>query len=59
MNEFYENLKREAAANPIMTMAIAASLLAGASKFVEALGHYKGSAAFAKDAERRFRASKR
>lgn len=58
MNEFIDNLKREAAANPIMALAVTAGLLTAAGKFVEAVGHHKGSTAFAKDVERRIKASK-
>ena len=58
MNEFLENLKREASANPVMALAIAAGLLTAAGKFIEATGHARGSAAYAKDVERRIKASK-
>jgi hypothetical protein len=51
MNEFLENLKREASANPVMTMAVVAGLLTAAGKFVDAAGHAKGSAAYAKMVE--------
>lgn len=59
MNEFLENLKRDANANPTLTLAVAAGLLTAASRFIDAAGRYKGSAAFAKDVERRVRASKK
>ena len=36
MNEFLENLKKEAAANPLVAMGIAAALLTAAGKFVNA-----------------------
>jgi hypothetical protein len=55
MNEFLENLKREASANPTLTIGVAATLLAAAGKFIEAAGHAKGSAAYAKDVERRIK----
>jgi hypothetical protein len=48
MNEFFENLKREATANPTMTLVVVTGLLAAAGKFVDAAGHAKGSAAYAK-----------
>lgn len=48
MNEFLENLKREAVANPTMTLVVVTGLLAAAGKFVDAAGHAKGSAAYAK-----------
>lgn len=51
MNDFLENLKREATANPTMTIVAVSGLLAAASKFIEAAGHHKGSAAYAKYAK--------
>ena len=59
MNEFLENLKREAAANPIIALGVTAALLTAAGKFIEAAGHARGSAAFARDVDRRIRASKK
>ena len=59
MNEFLENLKREAAANPIVALGVTAALLTAAGKFIEAAGHAKGSAAFARDVDRRIKASKK
>lgn len=59
MNEFLENLKREAAANPTMTLAILGGLFAGAAKLIDAAGHHKGSTAYAKDVERRIKAAKK
>jgi hypothetical protein len=58
MNEFLENLKREASANPVVAIAVCAGLLTAAGKFIEAAGHAKGSAAFARDVDRRIKASK-
>jgi hypothetical protein len=55
MNEFLENLKREASENPTVALAVAAGLLTAASKFIDAAGRHKGSAAFAKDVDRRIR----
>lgn len=51
MNEFLENLKREASANPTLTIAVAAGLLTAAGKFLEASAHHKGSTAYAKYAK--------
>ena len=59
MNEFLENLKREASANPIVALGVAAALFTAAGKFIEAAGHARGSTAYAKDVERRVRASKK
>lgn len=58
MNDFIENLKREASDNPIMAMAVAAGLLTAASRLVDAVGRHKGSTAYAKDVERRIRAAR-
>lgn len=54
-NTFLDNLKREAEANPTLTMGVAAALLTAAAKLIDAHGRHKGSAAFAKDAERRWK----
>lgn len=51
MNEFLENLKREAAANPLVAMGIAAGLLTAAGKFLEASGSMRSKAAYARMAE--------
>lgn len=59
MNEFFENLKREANANPVMALVIGTAMLTAAGKFIDAAGRYKGSNAFAKDVERRVRNSKK
>lgn len=48
MNEFLENLKRDAAANPLVAMGIAAGLLTAAGKFLEAAGSIKSKRAYAK-----------
>jgi len=58
MNEFLENLKREASANPVVAIVVAAGLLTAAGKFIDAAGRAKGSYAYAKDVERRVKASK-
>ena len=55
MNTFFANLKREAEANPTLTLAVAAGLLTAASKFIDASGRAKGSAAYARDVDRRIR----
>lgn len=59
MNEFLENLKKQAEDNPVMALAVAAGLLTAAGKFVDSAGRYKGSAAFAKDVARRDRLSRK
>jgi len=59
MNDFIENLKRQASDNPVMALAVTAGLLSAASKFIDAVGHHKGSNAYAKDVARRIRESKK
>jgi hypothetical protein len=58
MNEFLENLKREAEANPTMTLVVVGGLLAGAAKLIDATAHHKGATAFAKGEARRQKAAK-
>lgn len=48
MNEFLENLKKEAAANPIVAIGVAAALLTAAGKFVDAAGSTRSKRAYAK-----------
>jgi hypothetical protein len=48
-------IKRAFEENPVGFLAAAAAVLVGASKIVEAYGNYKGSAAFARDVNRRVR----
>lgn len=59
MNEFLENLKKEAAANPMVAMGLAAALLTAAGKFVEATGSIRSKRAFAKMAENAAKKSKK
>lgn len=51
MDNFLENLKREAEAQPLLALGIAAGLLTAAGKFVEAAGSVKSKRAYAKIAE--------
>lgn len=48
MNEFIENLKREASANPLLAIGVTAGLLTAAGKFVESAGSVKSKHAYAK-----------
>ena len=59
MNEFLENLKREASENPIFAMAVAAGLLTAASRFINASGNARNSKAWAKEVDRRVKASRK
>lgn len=59
MHTFLENLKHEAEQNPTVALAVGAALLTAAAKLLDASGRHKGSTAFAKDAERRWRESQK
>lgn len=58
MNEFLENLKRQASENPIMALAVGAALLTAGGKFLDAAGSLRSKAAFAKMAENAVKKSK-
>lgn len=58
MNEFLENLKREATANPTIALGIATALIAASAKLIDAAGHAKGSAAYAKQVKHSIKKSK-
>jgi hypothetical protein len=57
MKEFYENLKREAQENPILALGIAAGLLTGMSKLIDASGHAVGSRAYARQIDHKIKRS--
>lgn len=59
MNEFLENLKQEAEANPTVTLGVIAGLLGAAASVVKAYGQATGSRAFARDVNRRARLAKK
>jgi len=59
MNQFLENLKREAEANPTVTLAVAAGLFTATAKLIDAAGRHKGSTAYAKDVARRVKRDSR
>lgn len=48
MNEFLENLKREASANPIVALGAAAALIGATAKLLESAGSVKSRRAYAK-----------
>jgi len=48
MNEFLENLKREASANPTVAIGVAAALIGASAKLVDSLGSVKSKQAYAK-----------
>jgi hypothetical protein len=47
MNEFLENLKREATANPTIALGAAAAIIGATAKLVEAAGSVKSKKAYA------------
>jgi hypothetical protein len=59
VRRFWENLKRQAEDNPILALGVGAAFLTAFGKFVDAAGHARGSHAYAKDVNRRVRASKK
>jgi hypothetical protein len=59
MNEFLENLKKEASANPLVALGLAAALLTAAGKFIDATGSIKSKRAFAKMAQNAAKKSKK
>jgi len=59
MNDFVDNLKTQASENPIVAIAAGAALLSATGKFIEQIGHYKGSTAFAKQVNAKLKNSKK
>lgn len=53
MKEFFENLKRQAAENPVVALGLGVAVLTAVGKFIEAAGHARGSSAYARDVKRR------
>jgi hypothetical protein len=48
MNEFLENLKRDASANPIVALGVATALIGASAKLLESVGSMKSKKAYAK-----------
>lgn len=48
MNEFLENLKREASANPTVAIGVAAALIGATAKLLDSAGSMKSKRAYAK-----------
>jgi hypothetical protein len=59
MNEFLENLKSEAEANPLMALGIAVGLITATGKLIEAAGSVKSKNAYAKIARNAVKQSKK
>jgi hypothetical protein len=56
---FLDNLKHQAEENPALTLGIGAAFLTGIGKVIAAVGHARGSHAYAKDVNRRIKQSKK
>lgn len=55
MQKFLENLRHEAEANPVQALGVAAALLVGLSKVMEARGNSAGSRAYARQVDAKLR----
>lgn len=58
MNEFINNLKRQAEMNPIAALAVGAALMQAASRFMDAYGRQVGSRAYARQVDARNKKSR-
>lgn len=56
---FVDNLKHQAEENPALALGIGAAFLGGLGKVIAAIGHARGSHAYAKDVNRRIKQSKK
>jgi hypothetical protein len=59
MNEFLENLKRQAAENPVLALGVAAALLTAVSKVSNSHVNARNAKAWEKEVERRIKNSKK
>jgi len=59
MERFMENLWRQAEQNPLGALVVASMVMTAASKLVKSHGESAGSRAYAKDVNRRIKASRR
>lgn len=57
MNEFLENLKRQAEENPVLALGVAAGLITAISKLTDSTANAKNSKAWAKEVDRRIKQS--
>lgn len=55
MNEFIENLKRQAQANPLMAVIVGTAAVSAVGKFIDAYGRQAGSRAYARQVDNRTR----
>jgi hypothetical protein len=58
MNDFLENLKRQAAENPVAALGVAAVLITAISRLVDANSAARNSQSWAKEVRRRSRSTK-
>jgi len=58
MNEFLENLKRQAEENPVLAMGVAAGLITAISRLTDSHVNAKNSKAWAKEVDRRVKKTK-
>jgi hypothetical protein len=59
MNQFLENLKREAEQNPTFVLGVGAAFLAAAGKLIQAHGDSAGSRAYARQVNWKIRNAKK
>jgi hypothetical protein len=53
MNEFLENLKRQASENPVFALGVAAGLIGAISKLIDSTGNARNSKAWDREVARR------
>lgn len=53
MNQFLENLQRQAEENPVLTLGVAAGLITSISKLIDASGNARNSRAWKQEVARR------
>jgi len=53
MNEFFDNLKRQAEENPVLALGVAAGLITAISKLIDSSGNARNSRAWAQEVQRR------
>lgn len=57
MNEFLTNLQRQAEANPVLALGVAAGLITAISKLIDSSGNSRNSKAWAREVDRRIKQS--
>lgn len=59
MDKFFENLKHQAEENPVIALAAGAALITSVSRLISASSNSRNSKAWAKEVDRRVKASKK